>query len=163
MGIVRRCQPDERPIILAMVNDAAEALSGRDPRRLLANPLHIPREELDAEIAARIEFRGYEIVRSLVGVMGVQAVRDASLIRHTITLLPSAVQRVVNISEDNRSGSVDSTRRGAQAARGLRRRLHPVREASPNHLRDPWRLVRTGFKGRCSRPTKARSRGFVPV
>jgi GNAT superfamily N-acetyltransferase len=42
----------------------------------------MPREELDAEIAAGVEFWGYEDDRTMIGVMGIQQVRDVDLIRH---------------------------------------------------------------------------------
>jgi GNAT superfamily N-acetyltransferase len=40
------------------------------------------RGELDREIAAGVAFSGYELDGELVGVMGVQPVRDVVLIRH---------------------------------------------------------------------------------
>ena len=43
---------------------------------------YMPAEELDGEIAAGVEFWGYEADGELVGVMGVQPVRDVVLIRH---------------------------------------------------------------------------------
>ena len=42
----------------------------------------MPREELDAEIAAGVAFSGYSDDGRLLGVMGVQPVGDVSLIRH---------------------------------------------------------------------------------
>jgi GNAT superfamily N-acetyltransferase len=42
----------------------------------------MPMEELDAEIAAGVEFWGYEDEGDLLGIMGIQPVRDVNLIRH---------------------------------------------------------------------------------
>src|SRR5829696_6753773 len=42
----------------------------------------MPVEELDAEIAAGVTFSGYQEEGELVGVMGIQPVRDVVLIRH---------------------------------------------------------------------------------
>lgn len=42
----------------------------------------MPREELDGEIAAGVVFWGHEEGSQLLGVMGLQAVRDVDLIRH---------------------------------------------------------------------------------
>lgn len=42
----------------------------------------MPREELDGEIDAGVEFWGYEAGGELVGVMGIQSVDDVDLIRH---------------------------------------------------------------------------------
>jgi GNAT superfamily N-acetyltransferase len=46
----------------------------------------MPRHELDAEIAAGVEFWGYEANGSVVGIMGIQPVRDVDLIRHAYVL-----------------------------------------------------------------------------
>jgi len=42
----------------------------------------MPSDELDAEIEAGVEFWGYEHDGALVGIMGIQPVRDVDLIRH---------------------------------------------------------------------------------
>src|SRR5438132_13438307 len=42
----------------------------------------MPADELDGEIAAGVVFWGYEANRALVGIMGIQPVRDVDLIRH---------------------------------------------------------------------------------
>jgi GNAT superfamily N-acetyltransferase len=46
----------------------------------------MPREELDAEIAAGVAFWGYEDGGKLVGIMGIQDVGDLDLIRHAYVL-----------------------------------------------------------------------------
>jgi GNAT superfamily N-acetyltransferase len=78
---IRRCRDDERDAILAIVNAAAEAYRGVIPADRWHDP-YMPGEELDAEIAAGVEFWGCELDRDLAGVMGVQRVRDVELIRH---------------------------------------------------------------------------------
>ena len=55
---------------------------------------YMPREELDAEIAAGVRFWGYEDGGALLGVMGVQPVRDVVLIRHAY-VAPGAQRRGV--------------------------------------------------------------------
>ena len=42
----------------------------------------MPLRELDAEIATGVRFWGYEADGALVGIMGIQPVRDVDLIRH---------------------------------------------------------------------------------
>ena len=42
----------------------------------------MPADELDAEIEAGVAFWGYEDDGALVGIMGIQPVRDVDLIRH---------------------------------------------------------------------------------
>jgi GNAT superfamily N-acetyltransferase len=78
---IRRCRDDEREDMLAIVNAAAEAYRGVIPADRWHEP-YMPREELDAEIAAGVEFWGYQDGGGLVGVMGIQSVRDVDLIRH---------------------------------------------------------------------------------
>ncbi len=79
--MIRRCRDDERAAILAVVNAAAEAYRGVIPDDCWHEP-YMPAAELDDEVAAGVEFWGYEADGELVGVMGVQRVRDVDLIRH---------------------------------------------------------------------------------
>ena len=81
VSAIRPCRDDERPAILAIVNAAAEAYRGVIPADRWHDP-YMPAGELDAEIAAGVVFRGYEDGGALVGVMGIQPVRDVDLIRH---------------------------------------------------------------------------------
>jgi GNAT superfamily N-acetyltransferase len=78
---IRRCRDDEREAIFAIVNAAAAAYRDVIPEDRWHEP-YMPREELDAEIAAGVEFWGYEDGGRLLGIMGVQPVRDVNLIRH---------------------------------------------------------------------------------
>ena len=80
--MIRRCTADDFDRILAIINDAATAYRGIIPDDRWKDP-YMPAEELAEEIAAGIDFDGYEIVGTgLVGVMGVQMVEDVALIRH---------------------------------------------------------------------------------
>jgi GNAT superfamily N-acetyltransferase len=79
--VIRPCRDDERAAILAIVNAAAEAYRGVIPADRWHEP-YMPAAELDAEIAAGVAFSGHEDDSGLVGVMGVQPVRDVALIRH---------------------------------------------------------------------------------
>jgi GNAT superfamily N-acetyltransferase len=78
---IRPCRDDERDEILAIVNTAAEAYRGVIPADRWHEP-YMSAEELDREIEAGVRFWGSEDGGSLVGVMGVQRVRDVTLIRH---------------------------------------------------------------------------------
>jgi GNAT superfamily N-acetyltransferase len=78
---IRHCRDDERDAILAIVNAAAEAYRGVIPEDRWHEP-YMPAEELGAEIAAGVEFWGYEDDGELLGIMGIQPVRDVNLIRH---------------------------------------------------------------------------------
>ena len=81
MGSIRRCRDDERTAILAIVNAAAQAYRGAIPADRWREP-YMPSRELDDEIAAGVAFWGYEADGTLLGVMGIQPIRDVHLIRH---------------------------------------------------------------------------------
>jgi GNAT superfamily N-acetyltransferase len=81
MSVIRPCRDDERGAILAIVNAAAQAYRGVIPTDRWHEP-YMPPEELDREIAAGVVFWGYEQDGVLIGVMGLQPVRDVTLIRH---------------------------------------------------------------------------------
>jgi hypothetical protein len=57
--MIRRCRDDERKAILEIVNAAAEAYRGVIPEDRWHEP-YMPAAELDGEIAAGVEFWGYE-------------------------------------------------------------------------------------------------------
>jgi GNAT superfamily N-acetyltransferase len=81
MDAIRPCRDDERARILAIVNAAAEAYRGVIPADRWHEP-YMDAAELDAEIAAGVAFWGIEAESGMIGVMGVQPVRDVHLIRH---------------------------------------------------------------------------------
>jgi GNAT superfamily N-acetyltransferase len=93
MGTIRRCRDDERSAILGIVNAAAEAYRGVIPADRWHEP-YMPADELDGEIAAGVVFWGYEADGALVGIMGIQPVRDVDLIRHAYVLPASQGQGV---------------------------------------------------------------------
>jgi GNAT superfamily N-acetyltransferase len=78
---IRPCRDDERATILQIVNAAAEAYRGVIPDDCWHEP-YMSSDELEREIAAGVAFWGYECDGALVGVMGIQPVRDVHLIRH---------------------------------------------------------------------------------
>ena len=63
------------------MNAAAEAYREVIPPDRWHEP-YMPADELDAEIAAGVAFWAYEKDGALLGIMGIQAVRDVDLIRH---------------------------------------------------------------------------------
>ena len=81
IGPIRPCQAGERDAILAIVNAAAEAYRGVIPADRWREP-YMPADELDAEIAAGVDFWGYEADGALVGIMGIQSMGEVDLIRH---------------------------------------------------------------------------------
>ena len=83
--MIRRCEPGDFEAIYAVINDAARAYRGVIAADCYGEP-YMPREELSREIAAGVAFWGLEREGELESVMGLQAVRDVSLIRHAYTL-----------------------------------------------------------------------------
>jgi N-acetylglutamate synthase-like GNAT family acetyltransferase len=79
--MIRPCRDDERDAILEIVNAAAVAYRGVIPADRWHEP-YMPASELEHEIAAGVEFWGYEADGELLGVMGIQPVDDVDLIRH---------------------------------------------------------------------------------
>src|SRR5665213_1211864 len=82
---IRPCRADEAGEMLAIINAAAEAYRGVIPDDCWHEP-YMSAVELDREIAAGVVFWGAEMGGRLVGVMGLQAVRDVELIRHAYVL-----------------------------------------------------------------------------
>jgi GNAT superfamily N-acetyltransferase len=83
--VIRPCRDDEREAILGIVNAAALAYRGVIPLDRWHEP-YMHRDELESEISDGVVFWGYEADGELIGVMGVQAVRDVDLIRHAYVL-----------------------------------------------------------------------------
>ena len=79
--MIERCRPEDVPTIHEIINDAARAYRGAIPSDRWHEP-YMPRAALDAEIAAGVEFWGWRDETGLVGVMGLQDVKDVTLIRH---------------------------------------------------------------------------------
>lgn len=78
---LRRCSEHEHATILTIINAAAEAYRGAIPADCWHEP-YMRQAELEAEIRAGVTFWGYEDHGELLGVMGIQSVRDVDLIRH---------------------------------------------------------------------------------
>ena len=71
--------------ILEVINDAAQAYKGVIPDDRWKEP-YMSAEELGKEIEAGVEFFGWMKGERLLGVTGIQAVRDTTLIRHAYVL-----------------------------------------------------------------------------
>ena len=79
--MIRDCTDADLAVIETIVNDAAEAYRGVIPPDCWHEP-YMARAELMAEIAGGVAFSGWYEGDELLGVMGLQAVRDVTLIRH---------------------------------------------------------------------------------
>ena len=85
VSVIRPCRDDDRDAMLAIINVAAEAYRGVIPADRWHVP-YMPSDELNSEIAAGVTFWGHAADGVLVGVMGIQSVRDVDLIRHAYVL-----------------------------------------------------------------------------
>jgi N-acetylglutamate synthase-like GNAT family acetyltransferase len=81
MGTVRRCERTDFEVIHAIINEAAQAYKGVIPADRWKEP-YMPRDELREEMEAGVVFWSYEEDGELLGVMGIQHVREVTLIRH---------------------------------------------------------------------------------
>jgi N-acetylglutamate synthase-like GNAT family acetyltransferase len=79
--VIRPCTASDVSDIFVIVNDAARAYQGVIPADRWHEP-YMPLSQLQEEINRGVEFWGYEQNHRLVGVMGMQPVKDVTLIRH---------------------------------------------------------------------------------
>jgi len=79
--MIRPCNAMDVPVMLEIINDAARAYRGVIPADCWAEP-YMPEDELRREIEDGVQFWGVEQEGHIVAVMGIQHVRDVSLLRH---------------------------------------------------------------------------------
>jgi N-acetylglutamate synthase-like GNAT family acetyltransferase len=79
--VIRRCNENDFQAIWQIINDGAQAYKGVIPPDRWKDP-YMSREELRHEIREGVEFSGFEEDGELTGVMGIQLVKDVTLIRH---------------------------------------------------------------------------------
>jgi GNAT superfamily N-acetyltransferase len=82
--VIRPCRESDLEAIYEIVNDAAAAYRGVIPADCWQEP-YMPADELRREIAEGVRFFGFDEAGALVGVMGLQDVREVTLIRHAYT------------------------------------------------------------------------------
>jgi GNAT superfamily N-acetyltransferase len=78
---IEPCTPADVPAIFEIINDAAQAYKGVIPADRWHEP-YMPMADLESEIAKGVRFYGYRDDGELIGVMGIQDVKDVTLIRH---------------------------------------------------------------------------------
>ncbi len=71
--------------ILSIINDAAQAYKDIIPVDRWREP-YMPTEELKEEIKSGISFYGWFQDSSLIGVMGIQTIKDTTIIRHSYVI-----------------------------------------------------------------------------
>ncbi|UCE56330.1 MAG: GNAT family N-acetyltransferase [Desulfobacterales bacterium] len=79
--MIRQCRDSDIEMIYSIINDAAEKYKGVIPDDRWKVP-YMSEVELRHEIDEGVVFWGYEEDGTMVGIMGIQHVRDVTLIRH---------------------------------------------------------------------------------
>ena len=79
--LIRPCEANDFEEIHSIINEAAQAYRSVIPADCWHEP-YMHRDELKVEIESGVVFYGYERDGRLLGVMGMQQVDDATLIRH---------------------------------------------------------------------------------
>ena len=80
--MIRQCDNKDFETIYCIINEAAQKYKGIIPEDRWKEP-YMAREELEHEIEDGVVFWGYERNGDLIGVMGIQRVKDVTLIRHS--------------------------------------------------------------------------------
>jgi len=79
--MIRRCANADFPAVEAVINEAAQGYRGVIPADCWHEP-YMTGVALKTEVDAGVNFWGWEESRTLIGVMGIQPVREVTLIRH---------------------------------------------------------------------------------
>jgi N-acetylglutamate synthase-like GNAT family acetyltransferase len=79
--MIRRCDDRDFELIRAIINDGAQAYKGIIPADRWTEP-YMSAGKLRHEIDEGVVFWGYEQTGTIAGVMGIQSVKDVTLIRH---------------------------------------------------------------------------------
>lgn len=82
--MIRQCRAEDTRRIYFIINEAAKAYKGVIPADRYHQP-YMPLDELKREMKC-VTFFGWEINGELVGVMGIEPVKEVTLIRHSYVL-----------------------------------------------------------------------------
>ena len=82
--MIRKCQANDARRIYFIINEAARAYGGIIPADCYHQP-YMPMGELEREMR-RMSFFGWELNGEMVGVMGIELIKDVTLIRHAYVL-----------------------------------------------------------------------------
>ncbi len=81
MQDIAPCGSADLPTVFEIINESALAYKGLIPVDRWHEP-YMPMAELQSEISHGVRFYGYRAEGRLLGVMGIQDVKDVTLIRH---------------------------------------------------------------------------------
>jgi len=82
--MIRICQAKDAGKIYSIINEAAKAYDGVIAADCYHQP-YMPEEELEREMK-RVIFYGWEVDGELLGIMGIEPIKDVTLIRHAYVL-----------------------------------------------------------------------------
>jgi len=82
--MIHVCQVKDAGKIYNIINEAAKAYEGVIEADCYHQP-YMPEEELRQEMK-RVTFYGWEIDNKIVGIMGIESIKDVTLIRHAYVL-----------------------------------------------------------------------------
>ena len=82
--MIRRCRQSDAARIYYIINESAKVYEGVIPADRYHQP-YMPVEELEGEMK-RMTFIGWEADGELVGVMGLEPIKNVTLIRHAYVL-----------------------------------------------------------------------------
>ena len=82
--MIRICQAKDAGRIYSIINEAAKAYDGVIAADCYHQP-YMPEEELEREMK-RVIFYGWEVDGELLGIMGIEPIKDVTLIRHAYVL-----------------------------------------------------------------------------
>jgi len=82
--MIRKCQASDAQRMYFIINKAAEMYGSIIPADRYRQP-YMPMDELTGEMK-RIIFFGWEVKGELVGIMGMEPIKDITLIRHAYVL-----------------------------------------------------------------------------
>ena len=91
--MIRECAASDFEQIFQIINDGAQAYKGVIPADRWTEP-YMSREKLRHEIEDGVTFWGDEVGGELAGVMGLQDVKDVTLIRHAYVRTASRNQGI---------------------------------------------------------------------
>ena len=84
--MIEQCQAGDIQRMYLIINEAARGYDGVIPADCYHQP-YMPLDELEREIQ-RVTFFGWKVNGELVGIMGIEPVKDVTLIRHAYVLPP---------------------------------------------------------------------------
>ena len=91
--MIASCEEKDLPTVGDIIHESALAYKGIIPADRWREP-YMPFQELKREVAAGVRFYGYRRDGLLLGIMGIQEVKDVTLIRHAYVRTASRGQGI---------------------------------------------------------------------